>query len=219
MGQPTDTFKATLDHIPDTTGRDGAIDFAAKVEASHAERVVLDQDEDFIVHAGGRINGRGPQEGSCRSCCRTRRCDRDRWSRRTAGARTKGVMRRSLQQSRAFKPPADAKTDSTRAMPEGPPLLCRRGPCSSCGLEELVPHPLGCTGNIAARHSEAEELDGPGARHRVDFLGRQLAPPECRSQQPLHFQPSHFSFDLASAHKPCAECGAQVGRGASTGGM
>jgi hypothetical protein len=27
-------FKATLDHVPDTTGRDGAIDFAAKVEAS-----------------------------------------------------------------------------------------------------------------------------------------------------------------------------------------
>jgi hypothetical protein len=55
MSQPTDTFKATLDHIPDTTGRDGAIDFAAKVEASHAERVVLDHSEDFIVHAGGPI--------------------------------------------------------------------------------------------------------------------------------------------------------------------
>ena len=55
MGQPNDTFKATLDHIPDTTGRDGAIDFAAKVEASHAERVVLDHGEDFIVHVGGPI--------------------------------------------------------------------------------------------------------------------------------------------------------------------
>ena len=55
MSQPTDTSKATLDQIPDTTGRDGAIDFAAKVEASHAERVVLDHGEDFIVHAGGPI--------------------------------------------------------------------------------------------------------------------------------------------------------------------
>jgi len=34
MNQPTDPFKATLDNVPDTTGRDGAIDFAAKVEAS-----------------------------------------------------------------------------------------------------------------------------------------------------------------------------------------
>jgi hypothetical protein len=33
----------------------------------------------------------------CLSCCRTRRCDRDRWSRRAAGARTEGVMRRSLR--------------------------------------------------------------------------------------------------------------------------
>jgi hypothetical protein len=49
MNQPTDTFKATLNHIPDRTGRDGAIDFAAKVEASHAERVVLDHGEDFIA--------------------------------------------------------------------------------------------------------------------------------------------------------------------------
>jgi hypothetical protein len=55
MNQPTDPFKATLDHVPDTTGRDGAIDFAAKVEASHAERVVLDNGEDFIAHAGDPI--------------------------------------------------------------------------------------------------------------------------------------------------------------------
>jgi hypothetical protein len=55
MNQPTDPFKATLDHVPDTTGRDGAIDFAAKVEASHAERVVLDHGEDFIAHAGEPI--------------------------------------------------------------------------------------------------------------------------------------------------------------------
>jgi hypothetical protein len=29
MNQPTDASKATLDHTSDTTGRDGAIDFAA----------------------------------------------------------------------------------------------------------------------------------------------------------------------------------------------
>src|SRR4029450_11515225 len=55
MKHPTDPFKATLDNAPDTTGRDGAIDFAAKVEASHAERVFLDHGEDFITHAGGPI--------------------------------------------------------------------------------------------------------------------------------------------------------------------
>ena len=31
MNQPADPFKATLDHVTDATGRDGAIDFAAKV--------------------------------------------------------------------------------------------------------------------------------------------------------------------------------------------
>jgi hypothetical protein len=55
MNQPTDPFKATLDHVPDTTGRDGAIDFAAKVEASHAQRVLLDHGEDFIAPAGEPI--------------------------------------------------------------------------------------------------------------------------------------------------------------------
>ena len=55
MNQSTDTSKATLDHNPDTTGRDGAIDFAAKVEASHVERVFLDHGEDFIAHEGGPI--------------------------------------------------------------------------------------------------------------------------------------------------------------------
>lgn len=55
MNQPTDPSRATVDHAPDTTGRDGAIDFAAKVEASHVERVVLDHGEDFIVHGGGPI--------------------------------------------------------------------------------------------------------------------------------------------------------------------
>jgi len=55
MKHPADPFKATLDHVTDATGRDGAIDFAAKVEASHAERVVLAHGEDFISHAGGPI--------------------------------------------------------------------------------------------------------------------------------------------------------------------
>ena len=55
MNQPADPFKATLDHVTDATGRDGAIDFAAKVEASHAERVLLAHGEDFISHAGGPI--------------------------------------------------------------------------------------------------------------------------------------------------------------------
>jgi hypothetical protein len=54
VNQP-DTVKATLDQAPETTGRDGAIDFAAKVEASHRERVVLSHGEDFIAHAGGPI--------------------------------------------------------------------------------------------------------------------------------------------------------------------
>jgi hypothetical protein len=55
MKHSADPFKATLDHVTDATGRDGAIDFAAKVEASHAERVVLAHGEDFISHAGGPI--------------------------------------------------------------------------------------------------------------------------------------------------------------------
>ena len=55
MNQPADPFKATLDHVTDATGRDGAIDFAAKVEASHAERVLLAHGQDFISHAGGPI--------------------------------------------------------------------------------------------------------------------------------------------------------------------
>ena len=47
--------QATLDHAPATTGRDGAIDFAAKVEASNAERLMLEKGEDFIAHDGGPI--------------------------------------------------------------------------------------------------------------------------------------------------------------------
>jgi hypothetical protein len=47
--------KATLDHAPTTTGRDGAIDYAAKVEASNAERVLLENGEDFIVHEEGPV--------------------------------------------------------------------------------------------------------------------------------------------------------------------
>ena len=45
--------QATLDHAPATTGHDGAIDFAATVEASNAEPVMLEKGEDFIAHDGG----------------------------------------------------------------------------------------------------------------------------------------------------------------------
>jgi hypothetical protein len=45
MNKPTEG-KATLDRTSDTTGRDGAIDFAAKVEASHVQRVLLDHGYD-----------------------------------------------------------------------------------------------------------------------------------------------------------------------------
>ena len=51
----SDTLKATLDQAPETTGRDGAIDFAAKVEAAQGEREVLNDGEDFIAHADGPI--------------------------------------------------------------------------------------------------------------------------------------------------------------------
>jgi hypothetical protein len=47
--------QATLDHALATTGRDGAIDFAAKAEASNAERLMLEKGEDFIAHDGGPI--------------------------------------------------------------------------------------------------------------------------------------------------------------------
>ena len=47
--------QATLEHALATTGRDGAIDFAAKVEASNAERLMLEQGEDFIAHDDGPI--------------------------------------------------------------------------------------------------------------------------------------------------------------------
>jgi hypothetical protein len=42
MKKPQNTSRATLRHAPATTGRDGAIDFAAKAEASSAERVILE---------------------------------------------------------------------------------------------------------------------------------------------------------------------------------
>ena len=42
MKKPQNTSRATLRHAPARTGRDGAIDFAAKVEASSAERVILE---------------------------------------------------------------------------------------------------------------------------------------------------------------------------------
>ena len=56
MKQPKSSpSQATLEHALATTGRDGAIDFAAKVEASNAERLMLEQGEDFIAHDGGPI--------------------------------------------------------------------------------------------------------------------------------------------------------------------
>jgi hypothetical protein len=42
MKKPQNASRATLRHAPATTGRDGAIDFAAKVEASSTERVTLE---------------------------------------------------------------------------------------------------------------------------------------------------------------------------------
>jgi hypothetical protein len=42
MKKAPNTSRATLRHAPVTTGRDGAIDFAAKVEASSVERLVLE---------------------------------------------------------------------------------------------------------------------------------------------------------------------------------
>jgi hypothetical protein len=183
MSQPTDTFKATLDHIPDTTGRDGAIDFAAKVEASHAERVVLDHGEDFIVHAGGPIELTAA-EGSCRSCCRTRRCDRDRWSRRAAGARTKGVMRRALRQSRAFEPElAGMAEDHVAVLMLKMIELQTRPGLAKHGGERRLAHFEGLVAQVAAvqldqvegkqeygtvRASVAQPVE---ARHPVPFAG------------------------------------------------
>jgi hypothetical protein len=43
--------KATLDRTPDTTGRDGAIDFVAKVESS--EPVILNQRDDGFTRVMG----------------------------------------------------------------------------------------------------------------------------------------------------------------------
>lgn len=42
MKKPQNTSRATLRHAPATTGRDGAIDFAAKVETSSTDRVMLE---------------------------------------------------------------------------------------------------------------------------------------------------------------------------------
>ena len=48
MKEPKSRSKATLDHPPAATGRDGAIDFAAEVEAASAERVMLDMPPDEL---------------------------------------------------------------------------------------------------------------------------------------------------------------------------
>jgi hypothetical protein len=48
MTDPKSASRAALDHAPATTGRDGAIDFAAKVEISGAERVMLEIPQDEL---------------------------------------------------------------------------------------------------------------------------------------------------------------------------
>ena len=48
MKEPKSKSRATFRHAPATTGRDGAIDFAAKVEASSAERVMFEMPPDEL---------------------------------------------------------------------------------------------------------------------------------------------------------------------------
>jgi len=48
--------KATLDRTPDTTGRDGAIDFVAKVEPS--KPVMLNQRDDRFTRVMGSVGHR-----------------------------------------------------------------------------------------------------------------------------------------------------------------
>jgi hypothetical protein len=55
MKESNSPSKSTLDHAPAKNGRDGAIDFAAKVEASNAELMMLKKGENFITHDGGPI--------------------------------------------------------------------------------------------------------------------------------------------------------------------
>ena len=55
MKQPKSTSRATLGHPPAATGRDGAIDFAAKDEAASAERVVLEMPPDELESIGAWI--------------------------------------------------------------------------------------------------------------------------------------------------------------------
>jgi hypothetical protein len=47
---------------------------------------------------------------------------------------------------------------------------------------EFAPRPLGRIGNIAARYFEEAEIEGPAARHRIEFLGG-----ECFGGQVAHF--------------------------------
>ena len=48
MKEPKSKSRATFRHAPATTGRDGAIDFAAKVETSSAERVMFEMPPDEL---------------------------------------------------------------------------------------------------------------------------------------------------------------------------
>jgi arylformamidase len=62
MKKPQNTSRATLRHAPATTGRDGAIDFAAKVEASSTERVMLEMPPGELK--SGRSNHPGNSLGT-----------------------------------------------------------------------------------------------------------------------------------------------------------
>ena len=55
MKEPKSRSRATLDHPTAATGRDGAIDFAATVEAASAERVMLDMPPDELEAIGAWI--------------------------------------------------------------------------------------------------------------------------------------------------------------------
>jgi hypothetical protein len=48
MKKPQKTSRATLRHTPAMTGRDGAIDFATKIETSSTDRVILEMPPDEL---------------------------------------------------------------------------------------------------------------------------------------------------------------------------
>ena len=100
MNKPTEG-KATLDCTSDTTGRDGATDFAAKVEASHVQRVLLDHGEDFIAHVGGLIELTAPglKRAVAAHVAGHDVIIEDRWAGRSGGTRTTRLMLTTLAYS------------------------------------------------------------------------------------------------------------------------